>query len=305
MIYDEGVERQTLIVPDYFPQLSLADCLRRLGVSLSLRRKIKHHGIIKIDGAVCFWHTKVNPKSVIQLEWTVTSQIIPECIPLTIVYEDDWLLIIDKPAGMLVHPTTTQPGGTLANAVVYYYRQSGYSHAFHPVQRLDRNTSGLLTIAKVSSIQHLLNKQRMHRRYLAIVQGTPDVTVGCIHVPIARHPNSIILRIASTSGQEAVTHYRVLQSFPSASLLQLELETGRTHQIRLHLSHIGHPLLGDDLYGGKIDLITRQALHSAFLELQHPITGAVISCSAALPQDLKSLLTQLDTDFCSHLPQGE
>ncbi len=304
MIYHEGVERQTFIVPDYFPQLSLSDCLRRLGVSLNLRRKIKQHGVIRINGVVCPWNSLINPKSEIQLEWAVASSIAPENIPLPIVYEDDWLLIIDKPAGMLVHPTTAQAQGTLANAVIYYYRQAGYTHAFHPVQRLDRNTSGLLAIAKLSSIQHVLTKQNLRRRYLAIVDGTPEAASGSIRVPIARHPDSIILRIASPSGQDAVTHYRVLQSFPSASLLQLELETGRTHQIRLHLSHIGHPLLGDDLYGGRTDLIARQALHSALLELQHPVTGSVMNFSAALPPDLDALLKQVNTD-CSHLPLGE
>ncbi|KYZ77588.1 hypothetical protein AXX12_01845 [Anaerosporomusa subterranea] len=295
MINDEGTEHQTFIVPEHYPQMSLADCLRRLGVSLNLRRKIKHHGVIRIDGVVCPWYAKVSPKSEIEMEWTVASQITPENIPLDIVYEDDWLLIVDKPAGMLVHPTPKQPGGTLANAVVHYYRQLGYTHAFHPVQRLDRNTSGLLTIAKLSSIHHLMNKQRLRRRYLAIATGTPEVAEGIIDLPIARHPDSIIIRIVSSTGQDAITHYRVLQSFPTASLLQLELETGRTHQIRLHLSHIGHPLLGDDLYGGKTDLIARQALHSSFLELQHPITGAVISLSSPLPQDLEQLLKQLDT----------
>jgi 23S rRNA pseudouridine1911/1915/1917 synthase len=295
MIKDDGIERQIFIVPEHYPQMSLADCLRRLGISLNLRRKIKHYGVVRIDGVICPWHAKVSPKSEIQMEWTIASQITPEDIPLAIIYEDDWLLVVDKPAGMLVHPTSSQPGGTLANAVIYYYRQQRYSHSFHPVQRLDRNTSGLLAIAKLSSIHHLMNKQRLRRQYLAIATGTPHVTEGSIDLPIARHPDSIIIRIVSSNGQDAVTHYRVLQSFPTASLLQLELETGRTHQIRLHLSHIGHPLLGDDLYGGKTDLIARQALHSYFLELHHPITGSVISLSSPLPQDLEQLLKQLES----------
>jgi 23S rRNA pseudouridine1911/1915/1917 synthase len=307
MINDEGTERQTFIVPEHYPQMPIADCLRRLGLSLNLKRKIKHHGILRIDGVVSPWYVQVGPNSKIQVEWTVASQITPEDIPIDIVYEDEWLLIINKPAGMLVHPTSNHPYGTLANAVIHYYRRLGLTHAFHPIQRLDRNTSGLLAIAKLASIHHSMNKQRLRRLYLAIATGTPDAAKGTITVPIARHPESIITRIVSSDGQEAVTHYRVLQSFPAASLLQLELETGRTHQIRLHLSHIGHPLLGDDLYGGKTDLITRQALHSFFLELHHPITGTVFSLSSPLPQDLELLLKRLsnphDSAFAS--PAGE
>ena len=286
-------EHQSFTVPETFPRMWLAECLRRLGISLNLRRKVKHHGVIQVNGVVCPWNAQVDPGATIQIEWNIVSKLEPEDLPLHIAYEDDWLLIVDKPAGFLVHPGPGQRSGTLANAVLHHYRRQGETHAFHPLQRLDRNTSGLLTIAKLSSIQHLMNKHPLKRVYLAIATGTPTLAQGVIDLPIARDPHSIILRIISPTGQEAITHYKVLQSFPSACLLQLELQTGRTHQIRLHLSHIGHPLLGDDLYGGPTDLITRQALHSSSIELQHPITGSKISLSSPLPTDLQRVFRQL------------
>lgn len=296
MIKYHANEHQSFTVPADFPQMWLSKCLIRLGISLNLRRKIKHHGLVRVNGVLCPWNVQVDPGTDIQIEWNISSKLEPEDIPLQIVYEDDWLLIVNKPAGLLVHPGPGQPSGTLANAVLHHYRSQGQSHAFHPVQRLDRNTSGLLVIAKLSSIQHLMNKQLLKRSYLAVVTGTPASTHGVIDFPIARDPNSIILRIVSPEGQKAITHYQVLQSFSNASLLQLELQTGRTHQIRLHLSHIGHPLLGDDLYGGHTNLITRQALHSSSIELLHPISGTMIHLASPLPSDLQQLLHLLSQD---------
>lgn len=294
MLNYEVQEKQSFFVPPDSPPMKLVDFLRRSGISMTLRRKIKHHGIIEIDGVVSSWDVIVYPNSHIHAYWNIASSIVPEDLPLKIVYEDETLLIIDKPAGMLVHPTPNQPSGTLANAVMNHYLRHGAIRAFHPVQRLDRNTSGLLAIAKLSSVHHTLSRQHLLRRYLAIVEGKPAVPRASINLPIARDPDSIILRRIDSSGQHAITHYQVLHAFKTASLLELELQTGRTHQIRLHLSHLGHPLLGDDLYGGKTDLINRQALHSAFLELTHPVSGTVLRFSSPLPPDLQQLLICLD-----------
>lgn len=302
-MHNESDEQQTFTVPSTYPRLSVSDCLRRLGVSSTLRRRVKYHGRVSINGIDCSWPAFVEPGDTITIAWKTESNLQPEDIPLHIVYEDEWLLVINKPPGMLVHPTTTQSTGTLANAVVHYYRQQYLSHGFHPVQRLDRNTSGLLVIAKLSSIHHQLSHRHLRRIYLAVVEGIPSPATGTIDLPIARHPDSIIVRKVCLSGQSATTHYTVLKSFSGASLLKLELMTGRTHQIRVHMSHIGHPLIGDDLYGGGTALLQRQALHSFSLEFTHPISGKLISLSAALPQDMNILLQQFanDATFEIHL----
>jgi 23S rRNA pseudouridine1911/1915/1917 synthase len=290
MINNECQESQSFEIPSSFSPMPLADCLRRLGVSLTLRRRVKHHGVVHIDGFPAPWNTLVYPNSTIRLEWNIASNITAEDIPLRIVYEDECLLVVDKPAGMLIHPTPYCPGGTLANAVIH---TKGITHAFHPVQRLDKNTSGLLIVAKLSSVHHALNQQHLQRIYMAVAEGNLQPTEGILNFPIARDPNSIILRRVHSSGQPAITQYQVLRSFSSASLLQLQLQTGRTHQIRLHLSHIGHPLLGDDLYGGNTKLIKRQALHSFFLEFRHPNTGVSLSFTSNVPEDIEKLLASL------------
>ena len=305
MINSERQESQSIEIPESFKPMPLSECLRRLGVSLTLRRRVKHHGIVYIDGMQATWNSTVSPKSSITLVWNIASNIEAEDIPLNIVYEDQWLLVIDKPAGMLIHPTPYCQGGTLANAVMHHFHKKGITHAFHPVQRLDKNTSGLLIVAKLSSVHNTLNKQHLRRVYLAIAEGKITPREGSIDLPITRDPNSIILRRIHASGQSAITHYRVLQSYVTASLLELQLQTGRTHQIRVHLSHLGYPLLGDDLYGGDTSLINRQALHSAFLEFKHPNTGDFLSFNSNLPEDMEQLITRLQSCSASLSHAGE
>ena len=304
MINYSHQETQAFRVPDSFSPLQLSICLRRLGISQNLRRKIKYHGSVEINGTISPWNTLVYPNSIIQVSWNMPGTIMPEDIFVPIIFEDDWLLIVDKPAGMLVHPTTKQPGGTLANAIIHHYRKHGLSHAFHPIQRLDKDTSGLLAIAKLSSVHHAMNKQYLQRQYLAFASGIPAVEKGSISLPIARANDSIILRTVSELGQHALTRFCVLQSFDNACLLQLELDTGRTHQIRVHLAAIGHPLLGDDLYGGSTALIPRQALHSCTLELKHPINGSHLIFTSPLPKDLVELQSCL-SGHASISPAGE
>jgi 23S rRNA pseudouridine1911/1915/1917 synthase len=217
-------------------------------------------------------------------------------MPLVIAYEDNALLVIDKPSGIMVHPTARQDGITIANGVLHHYRESGQSCDFHPVHRLDRQTSGLLLVAKNAYIHHLLSGQgikHVQRSYQAIVTGQPQPLSGTIDAPIGRKPGSIIERMISASGQEAVTDYRTISGTSTASLMQISLRTGRTHQIRVHFSHIGHPLLGDDLYGGCTDLINRQALHAGKLAFNHPITNELLTIHSPLPPDMLSILTVL------------
>lgn len=283
----------TLIVPLDWDPAPLKDFLRRSGLSLTLRRKVKYRGSVRRNGERLEPHMIVKPGEVIELDWAADCHLEPIQLDLKIVYEDDYVLIIDKPAGLLVHPTSQSTDPTLANGVVDYYRRCNCAYGFHPIHRLDKNTSGLIAIAKYPHIQHGLlssSGKLLRRTYLAIVTGCPEPPQGRIHAPIARKPGSIIERIVSPDGQEALTNYQVIIPGQEASLVEAELDTGRTHQIRVHFSYKGHPLLGDDLYGGATNLINRQALHAAALSFPHPINGHIVNLTSPLPPDMACAL---------------
>ncbi|SCM79618.1 Uncharacterized RNA pseudouridine synthase YlyB [uncultured Sporomusa sp.] len=283
-------------VPLTCSALPLKDFLRRqAGLSLTLWRKIKTNGTLAINGQPAAVSDTVYPGDTITVTWPETSSIIAENLPLSIIYEDEWLLAANKPAGMLVHPATGERSGTLGNAIMHYYSLQHYSCGFHPVNRLDRNTSGLILIAKRPDIQHWLNQNQQYivKQYLAVATGIPTPACGVIDAPIGRKTDSIIEREVRPDGQHALTRYRVLENFKHASLLEVLLETGRTHQIRVHLQYIGCPLQGDDLYGGPVDQINRQALHAARLILPHPVTKQQLDLTSSLPDDLINLISKL------------
>jgi len=285
------------LVPATVTSMPIKDFLRRhIGFSLTIWRKIKHSGTLAVNSHGVPMNHIVYPGDIITVNWQEPCTLVPTKLPLTICYEDDFMLIVDKPAGMLVHPTTSEQVSTLANAVIYYFHAMKLPYNFHPVHRLDRNTSGLVLIAKQPHIQHLLSRnsiKNINRQYLALISGTVIPAEGMIDAPIARHPDSIIQRMVHESGQDATTLYKVIKVFNNTSLVELTLLTGRTHQIRVHLSHIGHPLLGDDLYGGSKELIGRQALHAARLYFTHPVSGKAIDVSSPLPADLQELIKVL------------
>ncbi len=220
--------------------------------------------------------------------------LIPERIPLELIYEDDHLLIINKPIAMNTIPSREHPTGSLANGLIHYFNELGLQATTHIVTRLDRNTSGLVLVAKHRHVHHLLSVEQKNRQikrmYEAFVEGSLTEMSGSIEEPIGRKANSIIEREVRPDGQYALTHYEVLGKFPHFTWLQLRLETGRTHQIRVHLSHIGHPLVGDDLYGGKVELLNRQALHCKQLSFYHPFLEKTMQFSADLPKDMKQLI---------------
>lgn len=285
-----------LLVSTELSALPLKEFLRKSGLSLTLRRRIKHNGVITRNGAHISWNEPVFNQDQITVSWPLENKLEPIPLPLAISYEDSALLVIDKPSGIMVHPTARQDGVTIANGVLHHYRESGQSCDFHPVHRLDRQTSGLLLVAKNAYIHHLLSGQgikHVQRSYQAIVTGQPHPLVGTIDAPIGRKPGSIIERMIAASGQEAVTDYQTISGTSTASLMQIALRTGRTHQIRVHFSYIGHPLLGDDLYGGCTDLINRQALHAGKLAFNHPITNELLTIHSPLPADMLSVLTVL------------
>jgi 23S rRNA pseudouridine1911/1915/1917 synthase len=218
----------------------------------------------------------------------------PEEIPLDILYEDDSVLVINKQAGIATIPSFHHQTGTIANGVLYHYVKHNIPYTVHVVTRLDRDTSGLLLIAKhrySHSILSAAQKQgKVKRKYYAIVEGNPAPRKGVIRANIGRKAESIIEREVREDGQHAVTHYQVKENNLNHALVAVQLETGRTHQIRVHFSFIGHPLAGDDLYGGSKGLITRQALHCFELGFEHPQTKEWMTFSVPLAKDMKKIL---------------
>lgn len=210
--------------------------------------------------------------------------------PSMLAYEDDFLLIIDKPAGMLVHPTVSERGTTLYDYVKAYYEANGITAGIHPVSRLDRNTSGLVIFAKEPVVQHWLSQQQVEKEYLALACERFDCSEGIIEAPIARKEGSIIERCVDYErGKYAKTAYEVLAAYSNHTLLKVRLFTGRTHQIRVHLASIGHPLVNDNLYGTPGPQ-ARHALHAYRLAFKHPVSDVFLEITRALPEDLQKLL---------------
>ena len=228
------------------------------------------------------------------IESEASHNIVPTPLPLDIVYEDEDLMIINKAANTPIHPSQGNYDNTLANGIAYYFQQKGIPFTYRCINRLDRDTTGLLIIAKhmysASLLSDMVAKREIHREYLAIATGTtpPD---GEIKVPIGRVDGSTIERqVDEQNGEYACTHFKTLLSKNGYSLVSLKLETGRTHQIRVHMKHIGHPLPGDFLYNPDYSVIDRQALHSHRLEFKHPINGNIMNFTAELPEDMKNII---------------
>ncbi|KIL77668.1 RluA family pseudouridine synthase [Bacillus badius] len=222
--------------------------------------------------------------------------ILKEHFPLSVVFEDEYLLVVEKPAGMSTIPSREHPSGSLANGLLGYYEERGIEATVHVVTRLDRDTSGLVLIAKHRHVHHLCSEMQkrneISRAYEALAEGVISSAGGIIEEPIGRKETSIIEREVRADGQYACTAFKVLQTFPDFTRAALKLRTGRTHQIRVHLSHIGHPLLGDELYGGSLAKIDRQALHCHQLAFCHPITQKPLYFECPLPQDMQAVIDQ-------------
>lgn len=228
------------------------------------------------------------------IEESGSENIVPAPLPLSIVYEDEDLLVIDKPANMPIHPSQGNYSSTLANAVMFYFREKGETHTYRCINRLDRDTTGLLILAKhmysASLLSDMVRQRKIHRTYLAIAEGRVPES-GVIDAPISRAAGSVIeRRVDFEHGEAARTYYEALSYKNGYSLVSLKLETGRTHQIRVHMKHIGHPLPGDFLYHPDYRVISRQALHSHRLELAHPVTGKPLSFTSFLPSDMLSVI---------------
>ncbi|WP_243387520.1 RluA family pseudouridine synthase [Bacillus kexueae] len=253
---------------------------------------------VKVNGVDPNW-TKpltLGDELAIELFTKETDEVKPENLPLDILYEDDHLIIVNKPPYMNTHPNEEGETGTLGNALSYYFEAKGIK-ARH-IHRLDQNTSGAIIFAKHRFAYALLSQDLLERKikrtYVAIVHGTKMKESGTIDAPIGRDRHHPVRRRVSKSGQQAITHFHIVKKFPPKySIVKLTLDTGRTHQIRVHLSSIGHPIVGDQLYGGKTNNMKRQALHAENISLIHPFTNEKIKVEAPLPSDMKALIRNI------------
>lgn len=265
-----------------------------LQISSRLLYKLIKMQKILLNNKICDTRSITNAGDIITIDFNYeedNANIVPTQMDLDIVFEDDWLLIINKPAGIAVHPSILHYSDSLCNGIKFYFDKIGLKKKVRPVNRLDLNTSGLVVFAKCEYIQECLIFQmkfhKFRKEYLAVCNGIFDKKFGTISLPIARKENSIIERCISENGQPSTTHYEVIKEFNNYSLVKCILETGRTHQIRVHMAAIGHPLIGDDLYGSISDLIDRQALHCYNLQFIHPVNNNVLNFYGELPIDFK------------------
>lgn len=291
----------TVTKDDENKELQIKELLRhKFNFSSRLRTKIKKHRGVSLNGAsVDPWMV---PKEGDVIAVSIPDEISyfpPESIPIDPIYEDDDLLIINKQPGVVVHPTNGHPDHTIANGITQYMLDTHQSFKIRFINRLDRDTSGLLALGKNSHAQDGFVKQMkaglVEKKYLAVVKGIFPQDQGTIDEPLGRPDPDQVHRGVVEGGNPSVTHFRVVKRYASGyTLMELILETGRTHQIRVHLSHLGFPIVGDTLYGSADDnLIKRQALHAESLSFLHPVTGLPLNLKAPLPDDMVQLLAML------------
>lgn len=274
-------------------------------VSRAYVAQLIKEGKVTCNGKPCRSSLKVQSGDIVEIELPAptASLVEPQDISLDIVYEDEWIAVVNKPQGLVVHPAPGHKDGTLVNALLFHYRDnlSDLNGTYRPgiVHRIDKDTSGLLLVVKKneihSKISEAISRHEIKRTYLAIVCGIIQEDNGTINLPLGRNPLNRLKIAVIKEGKQAVTHFRVLQRFAEYTYVELSLETGRTHQIRVHMSHISHPVLGDVLYGGRRKNIKLegQALHACRLEFIHPITNRDIIVEAPLPQYFQNLLEEL------------
>ena len=272
-------------------------------------------GVLTVDGRTVKPKQPLAGGETLALEVELAAEVAmrPEAIPLDVLYEDAHVLVLNKPAGLVVHPGAGNPSGTLQNALLHHDARLAEVPRAGIVHRLDKDTSGAIVVARTlpahASLVAQLAERDVHRQYEALVQGAM-VAGGTVDAPIDRHPRDRLKMAVREGGRPAVTHYRVRERFPAHTLLQVRLETGRTHQIRVHLAHVRHPIVGDPLYGSGLRMprgatpelaealrgFTRQALHAERLEFEHPVDGRRIECTAPRPADFEQLLKTLRAD---------
>ena len=303
-----------------------SDELVRLDAYIASKSELSRSAATKLieNGCVLVNQKEITKKYVVRVDDTIEitlpelkpSEVVPQQIPLDIVYEDEHLLVINKPSGMVVHPAAGNYEGTLVNALLYYCKDelSGINGEQRPgiVHRIDKDTSGLLVVAKNDEahkgLSSQLSEHKIVREYHALVNGGFSSDEGVINLPIGRNPNDrkkmAVIKDSRVKSREAITHYRVLERFGRITYLALQLETGRTHQIRVHMSHKGHALLGDTVYGGgntafekkHSALLSGQCLHAKKLSFTHPITKEEMTFECELPKEFSALLEILRSE---------
>ena len=292
------------------------DFLCHHGYSRHIRTWLKQHpGSVRLNGEEALFYFPLKNGDLLEIsleEEHPSENIVPVDLPIHIIYEDEYLMVIDKPADMPVHPSIGNYENTLANAAAWYFHRQDIPFVFRCINRLDRDTTGLLILAKHmlsgAILSDQMKKRAIHRTYLAITEGKTD-PAGTIDSPIGRTDQSLILRqVDHENGDSACTHYLQKCWHPKTfypetlpvpqdglSLVRLQLETGRTHQIRVHMTSIGHPLIGDTLYNPETALMNRQALHSYRLAFTHPVTGVSLEFTSPLPEDMAEFFPDCNT----------
>lgn len=269
-------------------------------ISDRLLLKLKTNNKIFLNGKATNIKTPVNSNDIVEILMDFdedNTNVVPTKMKLNILFEDDSLLILNKPAGFPIHPSMLHFEDSISNGVKYYFDSIGLKKKIRPVNRLDKDTSGIVIFAKNEYVQECLVRQikrnEFIKEYIAICEGVLAKTSGVINQPIARKENSIIERCIDSKGDIAITHYDVIKSNQNLSVVHLKLETGRTHQIRIHMAYIGNSILGDTLYGKASNLINRQALHSYRISFVHPVTHKRIELTAPLFEDMEKIINSI------------
>jgi len=318
----------TNIVPLEMAGLRLDQALAQLFPQYS-RSQLKtwlEAGFITVDGR----HDKPKEKVKGEEQIILKAPVVPavtweaQAQDLNIIYEDEHLIVLNKPKNCVVHPGAGNPSGTLVNALLHHHPAASELPRAGIVHRLDKDTTGLMVVAKTAlayqALVKMLQEREVKRVYEAVVCGVP-VAGGTVSAPMARHPNERkkMAVVDSNHGKEAITHYRVLQKYRQHARLEMRLETGRTHQIRVHLAYIHYPILGDKTYGGRFKMppkaspefqeklrgFPRQALHAKYLSLQHPMTGETLEWQVPLPADMMDLIQALTDDLIQHVDEHD
>lgn len=271
---------------------TVAVFLQKLGFSLTQRRKLKKQADFYIDGKIATANSIIKSGQYLKIITLDTINVIAQQKNLQIVFEDEYILVINKPHDLMVHPTVKQQTDTLANYLCAFMQNRTDFDGIHFVSRLDKDTSGLILIAKTSHIKHLLSKNKIHKSYLALLSRQVPAEQGMVDLPIARKCNSVIEREISINGKTALTYYKKVSTYKNGvCLVKLQAITGRTHQLRVHMLALGCPILGDSLYLGSKEK-TRHFLHASKLVFKHPITEKILCLKCKLPEDmLKIILT--------------
>lgn len=266
-------------------------------ISKRLTIKLKEANCIKVNNCIHYMDFPIQNGDIVTIDIDFNEEsenIVPTNIPLNILYEDDYYLIINKEPNIPVHPSASHYTDSLSNGVKNYFDKNGIHKKIRPVNRLDKNTSGIVVFAKNEYIQECLirqmSDQTFEKIYIALLEGNLTNKFGIINAPIARKENSIIERCINNSGEKAITHYRLIENRNNFCIVEFKLETGRTHQIRVHSAYMGHPIVGDTLYGNYNSQINRQALHAYKIKFIHPITKKAVEYISDIPSDMKKLI---------------